>query len=497
MKVTEIDSSMERNMITGMIVSTDFISQVTGIYKSSLVKTDFVRTVASWCIDYFERYETAPGEVIETIFQDNAEDLDEDTVESINAFLANISDEYERSEKFNTGYVLGKTKDYFIKNGLNEFITDVKIHTKNGDIKQAEDLIDNYTRPVTEALDGVEPFEDKDAVERAFEDSNIDPLFTLPGSLGEMVNQHMTRGGFVSLMGPEKRGKTFWLLELAERARRQKCNIAFFACGDMSEAQMIRRMAIRLTGRNTNDKYCKDIVYPVLDCLHNVEDSCSKKIRTNEFDYKDDRYEACTACLKRKIPDFEPDVWDEDRPNVKPLGFTDAWNAFNKAHKRMGKKHYKLVTVPTDTLTKPMIDLYLNGWEQEGFIPDVILIDYMDIMASERNLKDTRHETNESWKKVRGLALERNCLVLTATQSDANSYDKETITKKNFSEDKRKFSHATVILGLNQTEAEKEHGIMRINEVLAREGMNSVFRTVTVLQSLQTGRPFLASYWTP
>ena len=50
--------------------------------------------------------------------------------------------------------------------------------------------------------------------------------------------------------------------------------------------------------------------------------------------------------------------------------------------------------------------------------------------------------------------------------------------------------------GLNQSKdgREKQLGIMRINEIIIREGDFSDKNEVTVLQNLRKGRPFLQSY---
>jgi hypothetical protein len=84
---------------------------------------------------------------------------------------------------------------------------------------------------------------------------------------------------------------------------------------------------------------------------------------------------------------------------------------------------------------------------------------------------------------------------MTASQGDADSYDKNVLTAKNFSETKAKNAHVTAGFGLNQTDDEKLKGIMRINSYLARDNDFSVSRTVNVLQRLQIGRPHLGSYF--
>jgi len=108
-----------------------------------------------------------------------------------------------------------------------------------------------------------------------------------------------------------------------------------------------------------------------------------------------------------------------------------------------------------------------------------------------------RHQVDEIWKGLRNLSQERHCLVITATQADARSYEQNRLKVSNFSEDKRKNAHVTAMYGLNQDpkDREKQLGWMRINEIVIREGDFSSSNEVYVLQNLKRGRPFLGSFW--
>jgi hypothetical protein len=97
---------------------------------------------------------------------------------------------------------------------------------------------------------------------------------------------------------------------------------------------------------------------------------------------------------------------------------------------------------------------------------------------------------------LRAISQERHSLVVTATQADARSYAQNTLNLSNFSEDKRKYAHVTAMYGLNQDPKgrEKMLGIMRINELVVREGIFNANNDVIILQDLRSGRPFLESY---
>jgi len=200
-------------------------------------------------------------------------------------------------------------------------------------------------------------------------------------------------------------------------------------------------------------------------------------------------YQPCSNCDKLKGC-----VWFEKREPVEPLTWREAYKKF----KDFSKKHrsrFKLCTYPNSTLTVREIERLLREWEREdGFRPDVIVIDYVDIMRPERRYDQFRHQQNELWMRLRALSQEWKCLVVTATQCASSGYDKELLRLSDFSEDKRKYAHVTAMYGLNQTVEEKKLGLMRINALVLRDEECNPNETVKVLQRLQIGRPVLESY---
>ena len=85
----------------------------------------------------------------------------------------------------------------------------------------------------------------------------------------------------------------------------------------------------------------------------------------------------------------------------------------------------------------------------------------------------------------------KHSLMVTVLQSNRDSISKKSIEQENTGEDIRKLAHPDIVLGLNQTPAEKEEGKMRISTVVSRHSEFSFFKEVLVLQSLSTGQPLL------
>jgi hypothetical protein len=159
-------------------------------------------------------------------------------------------------------------------------------------------------------------------------------------------------------------------------------------------------------------------------------------------------------------------------------------------------RKFRLSSYANGTLSVGVMKSKLAEWKKEGFVPGLIVVDYADIMVADAEV-EFRHQQNYIWKSLRGISQEEDVLLITATQADAASYESNRLGRKNFSEDKRKYAHVTAMYGLNgdKFDREKAIGILRINELVKREGDFSVRNEVVVLQNLKRGRPFLTSYF--
>ena len=311
---------------------------------------------------------------------------------------------------------------------------------------------------------------------------------------------------------------TFWLLDMAIRACKQGRKVAFFQAGDMTEDQQLKRICVYLARKSDLKKYSGKMWEPVRDCVKNQMNDCDNELREctfgifegDSFDdirkgkelidlikaYKDNKtYKTCYNC-NRYWTNHWGAVWIKEVDTGDPLTVNEAKIVLSKFF-LLSKRQFKLSTHANGTLTVKQIKALLSIWEkQDNFIPDIIVVDYADLLVGET--KEFRQLQNEIWKGLRNLSQEKGQpLVITATQADAKSYEQNRLRLSNFSEDKRKYAHVTAMWGLNQDtkDREKKIGLMRINEMVVREGEFSSTNEVTILQNLKRGRPFLGSYF--
>jgi spore coat polysaccharide biosynthesis protein SpsF (cytidylyltransferase family) len=78
-------------------------------------------------------------------------------------------------------------------------------------------------------------------------------------------------------------------------------------------------------------------------------------------------------------------------------------------YNRLPFKHFVIINACNPLLKVETID---------DFVPNVIVVDYADILAPENLKLEGREKHDETWKMLKNLASSRNCLVITATQSN-------------------------------------------------------------------------------
>ena len=148
-----------------------------------------------------------------------------------------------------------------------------------------------------------------------------------------------------------------------------------------------------------------------------------------------------------------------------PLKFTDTEayvTAVNDRVSKMIQGQLFIKEYPTRTLTPSMIRSHLSILKSYGFVPDVLVVDYADILKPERRLGEVRHEVAGIYEDLRKLAGQFNCVVWTASQAGRVAVEKSTPELQDFSEAFEKAAIVDAAIGFGQTPEEKRDGLCRL-----------------------------------
>ena len=502
MKRTRVDSLSEKNLLVGLITSDSFCKEILPIVKPEFLEIDYSKIIVKWVREYYEKYEKAPEKDIENIFLLGKDKLKPEIANLTQTFLNSLSDNYEEESNFNEAYILDQTIDYLKKKGLGFHNDKIKALLDLNEVEEAEREIAEYKQVARATSKWVNPF-DQEYIKKALnKDKSF--LFEMDGVLGQLIGP-MKREWLIAIMGPMKRGKTFYLQEFMFGAITNGLRTAFITL-EMDDTEISIRGYKRM-GSFTEEG--GDIAFPVFDCFYNQNGTCERKERASDTqlfmgeeqeppDYdKDIDYKVCTYCKGKKDSagnywkDYKSAVWYET-VYTKPLYVKNVSKNVKDFQMTYGSNLLREIAYPINLANIQDIKRDLDLLEfSEGWVPDVIIVDYADILGKENKKLEGRDSVNETWKSLKSMAQSRKCLVITGTQSNRDSIDKKHVRQTNTGEDIRKIAHIDIMPVLNQTPLEKRKGVMRIGLIAHRHKTCDEFIQAEVLQQLKAGQPLL------
>ena len=141
-----------------------------------------------------------------------------------------------------------------------------------------------------------------------------------------------------------------------------------------------------------------------------------------------------------------------------------------KVHKNLTTDKVIIKEFPTGTLTIDSLKAHLEQMRLNGVIPDIIVVDYADLMRPRRGRAERRFELQEIYTDLRGLAVENNASLLTASQTNRRAIDKTTISIGDLSEDFQKAAISDVIISISSSEEERAKGVVNLYGAKVRGG---------------------------
>jgi replicative DNA helicase len=147
----------------------------------------------------------------------------------------------------------------------------------------------------------------------------------------------------------------------------------------------------------------------------------------------------------------------------------------NNTYGRLIIKQYPMHAMSVQTIRAHVEKLSLKG-----FRPDLIVIDYADIMRSTKQYDSVRHELQFIYEELRGYATEQNLAIWTASQSNRDGVNSDVIDMTNLSESYGKAFVADIILTISRKQLEKATGLGRLFVCKNRAGRDGFLYNVKI-----------------
>jgi hypothetical protein len=460
LKAKEIDASIERQIVTYAITSTRFLRDIFVALKPEHLKSSYAKIVVGWVIEYYKEYREAPGKHIQDLYTKNSRSIrDEEDTELVSEFLLRLSNQYKEgttpTDKDNIDFILKNAITYLKLQAVDNLRTSLELCLLNKDPLKAEGEIAKFRRVETPRDKGVSMFEDSVSVTTAFLEEE-DTLFKFPGVLGDEVGV-FSRGDLIAYLAAAKRGKSWWEWYTALIGVYHGFRAVFFNL-EMTRNQVVRRAWTSLTGMPRRRK----------------ENQVKRIIQVPSFS-KDDEED---ALWKVVVKEKEVNTIDLSKVFAKQKSFRRQFRSGN----------IRIFSFPAYSATVNDLQATLENLEYyDNFIPDIIVVDYADLIVPTGNFRgEYRQQLDEIWKSLRRIAQERNALVVTASQAGRAAFTADA-GEKDVAEDIRKIAHVAKLISINQSKSERDVGMVRVRQLVERDDRIGG-RLVAVLQCLDTGQ---------
>lgn len=161
---------------------------------------------------------------------------------------------------------------------------------------------------------------------------------------------------------------------------------------------------------------------------------------------------------------------------------TDSLNRIHNFYKKYPKAKLFIKEWPPNTITVSVIDTYIEKLKKTGVNPDVIIVDYLNIIKSRVSDKSGSYfEGKDISEDLRALSYKYSAPVITAVQSNTEGMDNEDISMKNVAESRAIVHTADFLWALYQVgDEDRENGIIRArilkNRLGGRVGKQLLFK---------------------
>lgn len=452
MEIETVSDPIEKQIVIGLITSSDYSKQIIPILELNLFESTMCRIVAGWCIEYFKKYGDVPGKEIKYIYQDKMKSIKNKTQRKLTRiFIKRINRNYSELG-FNIDYIFKRTRNYIRERTLKQKIGVINSYLESGDVDKAEEQwFDTIRFSGYEDL-GFNPLDTKD-IDRAFSrDENFRVKIGTGIEALDRIAGKAKSGWLCAYIAPTKRGKTFSLWHTAIAAYLRGLNVVFISLETEEEDNALR-------------------FWSGLGSLSTVESN------------------------RLKFPYFAND----EKTKVKhkkvrrPLIGSSSVKRVVKVTQKMGGGRIRIKRYPMKGGSVSDFERYLDMLEvYDNFSAHLIIVDYLGIIKPPSGVSGRdSYDTNS--QLLKSLAQKKDCVVFTGHQATRRTLDMDTYGSEETSEDIRVIANLDIGYSINQTEAEKELLQNRYGVIAHRHKYFTVYRQAKNLIQLEAGQTSLDS----
>lgn len=413
----KITGALQENILI-LLCFSDEVKMLSNVITVDLFESSIYRDVASAALDFYREFQKPIAEHLPDVLHYQLESPKGELFKHV------LDAIFQSKDSINKNYVMKQLEKFIRQQKLKQTVKETADKILDGDLEGAEQVFDKYKKTMLKQFDIGTKLSDTVKSLRFLKEETqshhtgiklLDELGICPAPKELFV--------FVSLPGY---GKSWFFIHIGKYALMQ------------------RKKILHVTLEMSEENVCKRYIQSLFNISKQSLDSHSIPVftRTEEgilssIDFKE---------IKKKT-----------------LGLTDEGieKTINSKLKKLKKPQVIVKEFPTGSLTMRTLNAYLDNLEASiKFIPDIIIVDYADLMSIDKD--NVRVATGRTYQELRGLAVERNLSVVTASQANRTAEGIKWITRKQLAEDYSKVAIADNLVTFNQTPAEYKLKLARL-----------------------------------
>lgn len=418
----QLSVSQQENLLTLLCFDKQAFDIVRNTVEPSLFSSSLYRDIITRVYNFIDQFQAPPGDHLPDVVEDILNSSDKRKADLCEQLIRGIR---ELAPKINREYVLSQLGAFIRQQKLIAGLVKAHDAVEAGHLDEAETIVEDALRSRLALFQpGINLQGALDAIRSAEQEAENTVATGIPELDRRLLGP--TRKELLLFMGPPKKGKTWSLVNFGKQALLQRWRVLHVSL-EMSEGRMGARYIQALFSYT----------------------------RREARDQRIARFERDDLGRLIKIDAYEL----EKRPALQDTSTQTA--ARKKIQKLRVADNLIIKEFPTGSLTIPALRAYLSMLERSHkFVPDILLLDYADLMKI--NSQYYRHDLGNLYKDLRGLGVERNMAVVTATQANREGASSKLLQDTHVAEDWSKIATADLVLTYSQTADERKLGLARL-----------------------------------
>lgn len=395
-KMEYISEHLQDSLVLLSITNSEFLKIVSNQIPAEFFESEVVALTYKICTAYCKKFGHAPGDHFQDEIMVIADKLEPAEREMVARYLKHLSEMRAPSKE----YVLSRLNDFIRKRKLTAITYEFAEHVEKGEIDIAIEKMTIALRSgIQHKQSGYDLLFDNDIIGRKDKPERLLKfgIETLDRSI------RIQRQDFITIAGPYKGGKSWFGHYIGKQALLQRLNVLHVS-HENSERETVKRY---------------DMIFGAL-----LDEEEPREVEIKQ--YKDGK-----TYKKKFMRDtiYNRELVMKNRQKIRKFG-----------GRLIIKKFPMGVCKPQE------LNAFISYLENfEGFIPDVVINDYADIMAPCDSNKQTRDAINEVYIYLKRIADDHNLCMITFSQINDEGIKtlihKGRVEGRHLAEDKRKWGN--------------------------------------------------------